>query len=118
VRALWLRRSGLDPAPAAREGIEALGRALGNARDPAFWALRARLSSLAGDRAQAKESLDRAWAINPLFKAGVESGETEAELSAAGAEPERAKQDEPGPSKPPGASRAAERGRPAPKGAR
>jgi tetratricopeptide (TPR) repeat protein len=81
-RALWDRRLGLEPAPAARKALEALKRPLDQgAREPGVWALRARLLALAGDREQAKQSLERSLAINPLARGGHDYREASAELA-------------------------------------
>lgn len=117
-RALWSARSGLDPTPHAREGLAALEHALDDSREPWFWVLRARLYSFAGDRARAKDSLERAWAINPLFKTGVESKETEAELSAAKTEREPGRGGGPGRAAPSGAATVEAGSGSAPTGAR
>ncbi|HVO20151.1 MAG TPA: serine/threonine-protein kinase [Anaeromyxobacter sp.] len=89
-RAAWLRERGEAgrAAEAARGGLEALqgmaGRDLGA---PESWALRARLSALAGDGVKAREWLERAYAANPLVRGGRDSLEAEAELSRRGAAP-------------------------------
>lgn len=81
-RALWKRHLGLDPAPAARKGLEALKRPIDQgAREPGVWAVRARLLALAGDREQAKQSLERCLAINPLARGGYDYKEALAELA-------------------------------------
>jgi serine/threonine-protein kinase len=82
-RALLARQQGRDPGPPAREGVAMLARALEKEpRVPESWAVLARLHLAAGDRIAARESLERAWAINPLSRGAVDSRLAEAELGA------------------------------------
>jgi hypothetical protein len=81
-RARWLSRTGKPPSAAAAKGIEHVQKAQ-QARpgDPDLWVLQAQLKALAGDAPAARESLERAWAINPLIKGGPGSHAAEALLA-------------------------------------
>jgi hypothetical protein len=81
-RASWLRRKGLPSAQAAREGLARLAPALEKEpRDPLHSIQKARLEALAGDRAQARQSLLHAWEINPLVKGSRESKRADVEIA-------------------------------------
>ncbi len=81
-RALWERRNGRNPVEAARRGLEDADRAIqARSREPELWAVKSRLLSLAGDRAAAKQALERAWSMNALVRGGYESKQAEAELA-------------------------------------
>jgi serine/threonine-protein kinase len=84
-QALVARQRGGDAVTVARSGAEWISRALEKEpRTPEAWALRGRLLVMAGDAVAAKESLERAWATNPLVRGGLDSRLAEAELSADG----------------------------------
>ena len=81
-RARWLARSGKSASAVAREGAGHVLEAMRTRpRDPDLWVLRAQLEAFAGDPAAARASLDRAWGINSLVKAGPASRATEALLA-------------------------------------
>ena len=81
-RARWLSRSGKPASGAARNGLAHVLEALKTRpRDPELWVLRARLEALAGDPRAGRESLERAWAINPLVRGGPASHEAETLLA-------------------------------------
>ncbi len=52
-------------------------------RNPRLLTLRARLEALAGERAAARQSLDRAYAAQPLLRGNPDARAAEAELAAA-----------------------------------
>ena len=80
--ARWLSRAGKPTVAAAAKGIEHVQKALQvRPGDPDLWVLRAQLEALAGDAPAARESLARAWAINPLIKGGPGSQAAEALLA-------------------------------------
>lgn len=82
-RARWLSRRGAAGEARARGGLANLDRVLtARPRDPELWVLKAELGALAGDRGLGRESLERAWAINALIRAGVASREAESLLQA------------------------------------
>jgi serine/threonine-protein kinase len=87
LRSRWLGRPGsgaarVPAAAAAGRGLGLVARALEvEPRDPEAHVLKARLQSLAGDRAAARQSLDRAYAIQPLVKGSREARAAEAELA-------------------------------------
>ena len=81
VRALWLRRSGASPVEAARAGLAHAEKGLElDPREGVIAVLKARLHLLAGDRATARQSLDRAYALQPLLKGNRDARAAEAEL--------------------------------------
>jgi hypothetical protein len=81
-RALWLRRSGASPVQAARAGLlHAEKGAELDPREAHVAILQARLQALAGDPATARQSLDRAYALQPLVKGSREAKAAEAELA-------------------------------------
>jgi serine/threonine-protein kinase len=82
-RARWLARSGKAATAAATEGIARVRKALERRPgDPDLWVLKAQLEAFAGDDTSARESLAKAWSINPLSKGGPGSHAAEAELAA------------------------------------
>jgi len=81
-RASWSRRKGIHPEKAARAGLDQVALAIEKEpRDPVLWVLRAHLEALAGERAQARRSLEHAWAINARVKGGRESRRAEAAIA-------------------------------------
>jgi len=87
-RATWARRRGRSAGPDARRGLETVARALRlDERDPELWTLQGWLQALAGDRAAARASLDRAYALQPLVRGGREAQAAEKELATAASRP-------------------------------
>jgi hypothetical protein len=83
-RAAWLRgKAAAASEEAARRGLEPVANALQrHPRDPELWILKARLQGFAGERGAARESLDKAFAIQPLARGGYDGKAAEAELAA------------------------------------
>jgi hypothetical protein len=80
-RASMAARRGGAATPAARLGLESVGRALERAPgDLRLELLRAWLEALSGDREAARRDLDAAWVRSPLVKGSWESRGAEAAL--------------------------------------
>ena len=81
VAARWAIAQRESPAAAARDGLAHAARAIeADPRDARAWILQARLQALDADRAAARGSLDRAYALQPLSRGSYEAKAAEAEL--------------------------------------
>jgi hypothetical protein len=81
-RARWARRTAGPMAPAARAGLVHVAKAIEvQPRDPELRAMRAELLAFAGERAAARTSLDEAYAMQPLVRAGPDAKAAEAQLA-------------------------------------
>jgi len=81
-RARWLSRTGKPTAVAARDGVEHVASAMKTRlREPELWVLKSQLQAFAGDAGEARTSLEHAWGINPLCRAGLASHAAEALLA-------------------------------------
>lgn len=83
LAAQWRARRGESRAAEVQDGLAHVARAVEQSPDdPMGWVLRGRLQRLSGDASAARQSLDRAYALEPLSRGSYEAKAAEAELAA------------------------------------